>query len=265
MKKIKTISIAVLIIALVVLSGCEKARKGEEKMPERITLEEVRKEVIEQSKRLGYGELVYKNERRVKDIHEVMNYLMNKYDREFSYHDYHASTLLFPSTKAYFYPKGGDPKKDVFTVFLDYEDGKLIIEDRYMKIALRDKYSEYITKTVKSFNKEAKIVVLLPEIYAIHNKETTTVPERLSELDGLVSGSSEIFISDKNVGEEEYDRIIEEFKKWSIKHKMSTDTDFFYIRDKDMHGLNGKRAREFRKNKNYIKMDNIWVKDSDWE
>ncbi len=228
-----------------------------------MTLEEVKEHVLAQ---MGFEnkELTDEEEEYIKKIYNSMNYLLKKYNKEFCYSSYYSIKSSEDDTIIYFYAKEADSYRDEFQVYSSMVDGKPIVKDDYMNVALRSTYNQYIKQALKRFNKDANIVVL-STIPGFLDQDMTEVPDDYSELNGLFEGFNDIYISDKNMSEEQYYTVIEEFKKWAMKNKMSTDNHFYYVEESVMNSTDFDSFNEHDVVDQYIKKDHIIISDSDWE
>ncbi len=201
-------------------------------------------------------------------VYPAIAYLENKYNKKFYFLTYWPATLLDNEEFIIVYPS--DKLSSELTVRVDIEknddNGEFEYEDGYMNIILQDMYNDYLRKGLESLNTKAQIRTAAT-IYEVIDKSLVELPEKVEDLDGKLIVDNYVIVSNEKATYEEYKKLIEDFKKWSIEHKIAGDTGFLYLRGSiaDDYEIEVDHYFTWRESERLLSEDEIEVREEDFK
>ncbi len=151
-----------ILIVMTILGGCSS------KIEEKIELTDRQMDIlISEDLPTDWNELTGQQQESIMAIEEMLQYLEEKYDKEFVYKGYRADNLIYNDEESLLvYAKGDNPDTDCFTVERT-EDG---FEDDYETVLAQDGYHEKIENSIREYL-EGKTYKLLTSVGKIDEEK----------------------------------------------------------------------------------------------
>ena len=220
----KLIVLILSILAMFSLVACSSKDKEPEveKEPE-VVLNERQKEILmEEGLTTVFEDLTYTQKKAIVAIEDMLTYLDEKYNDEFSYAGYIAKNVLEPEQLIAF-KTGTDRDFDCFTVTTT-ENG---YEDNYIEFVSSDLFSEYIEDLVREICPDAKM-----KVYATVTDTTLTeIPTDKTHFDGTTAGSIMVYLDGQTCDDNEYRNVTANFESLMKEHEIYCSAQVLRTKD----------------------------------
>ena len=261
----KLIIIGIVIIIGTGVCGCSMKRNDSngKKLSEmgnkvaELVLNERQKEILEEvGLPTDVEELTYMQKRAIITIDEMLTAMEEKYDRSFSYAGYVAPGLL-EYEHLIAYPSDGARSFDSFEVRKVEGENGTEYEDDYMNVAIRDDFSEYMTKIAsEAFHTEA--------VKVFSNVTYTTlreIPNDEKMYNGAVSSINSIYVDGSSINQEEFQTFLEELEKKLHENKLDSDCTIICLKENQIENLSRVNYPDYTNPDYYIKRERILVNE----
>ncbi len=178
-------------------------------------------------KSTNYEELRVEHRLAIRFIEDGLQYLENKYGERFVYHNYFPTGLLERKCLIAQLEETAlkDPEADLIKVYFPTRDDPNY-SDNYM------------------------IYVVTP-IYLYQHPDD--VPDDIYAIDGKIGGTVRIFLDSSFMSEDEFDIFVENYKAWSIEHKMLAAGEFTLLNPNILEKMTVQSYINYVGKENYIK------------
>ena len=254
----KFVVLGVLVIIGIGVCGCGmKKDNGDsnkkitgDKIAE-LVLNERQKEILEEvGLPTNVEKLDYMQKKAIIAIDEMLCEIENKYDISFSYAGYIAPGPV-EEEQLFAYPTGGDEDEEQFTVIRTKEDGKYVYEDGYVNVVARPVYMSYVLEYCQTQLGEGNVKVY-SVITRIKNK---SIPIKEEDIDFNINGDSCILVDGKKVTEEDYNKFLSDYEKWTEEHGIEDNAQFVLLKDGIMESVTKYNYTDYLSPEYYLHRD----------
>ena len=259
----KLIIIGIVIIIGTGVCGCSMKRNDSngKKLSEmgnkvaELVLNERQKEILEEvGLSTDVEELTYMQKRAIITIDEMLTAVEEKYDRSFSYAGYVApGPLEYEHLIAY--PSDGARSFDSFEVRKVEGENGTEYEDDYMNVAIRDDFSEYMTKIAS----EALQMEAVKVFSTVTETTLTEVPSDKKMYNGAVGSNNYICIDSSFINTEELQIYVDELKKAFFENKLYGISQIIFFKANEIEKLNQYNYSYYDISDSYIEWEEISV------
>ena len=266
----KLIMIGIVIIIGIGACGCNMKRKDsnigkeneEKKKIAELVLNERQKEILKELRwSTNVKELDYFEKKAIIEIEEMLTAMEEKYNRSFSFIDYNGEGLgmggLWEDECLIAYPSDGAKSFDSFEVRKVEGENGIEYEDDYMNVAIRDDFSEYMTKI-------ASEVFHTESVKVFSNVTHTTlmeIPSDEKRYNGAVSSINSIYVDGSSINQEEFQTYLEELEKKLHENKLDSACTVICLKANQIENLSRVNYPDYTNPDCYIKRERIIVNE----
>ena len=264
----KLIMIGIVIIIGIGACGCNMKRKDsnigkeneEKKKIAELVLNERQKEILKELRwSTNVKELDYFEKKAIIEIEEMLTAMEEKYNRSFSFIDYNGEGLgmggLWEDECLIAYPSDGAKSFDSFEVRKVEGENGIEYEDDYMNVAIRDDFSEYMTKIAS----EALHTESVKVFAEVTRTTLTEVPSDEKMYNGAVGSSNYICIDSSSINAEELQTYVDELKKTFFENKLYGISQIIFLKANVIEKLNQYNYSYYDISDSYIEWEEISV------
>lgn len=245
--KRKLIATALILLSSLLLSSCMRLPSLKFKNTEPV-LNERQKSILSQANLpTEYANLESPQKRHIVNMEELLQYLDNKYDKEFEYAGYVPAGIL-EHEHVLAVPTDGSTMNKAVTATRTYEDGEPVIEDDYVELAAMPYFDEWLQGTLDSIYGTD---VAKPYFRTFSNV-LTQPPSSVKDIQGKISAWTNIFINSKDITYEEFEKNATELKQAYLDNGFHVNARLFYVTDEEFQLITSASFSDFqiRENEN---------------
>ena len=255
----KLIIIGLTAIIGIGICGCniKENSSDDTKKNTEIVLNERQKEILEEEGlSTNPEELTYSQKKSIVAIDEMLTAIEKKYNRSFSYAGYIEEGAL-EEEQLIAYPSDGDKEIDSFEVRKVKGNNRTEYEDDYMLVALRDGFTEYMTKITSEVFKTESV-----KVFSVITETTLSeMPNDLKMYNGTVGSNNHIYIDSASMSSKEFQAYVDELEKVFYENELYGISQIIFLKENEIENLNEYNYSYYDFSDSYIEWKEISVQE----
>ncbi len=242
-------------------SDDKKKNKMSTKVAE-LVLNERQEEILKELRwSTNVEELDYYEKKAIIEIDKMLTAMEEKYNRSFSFIDYNGEGLgmggLWEDECLIAYPSDGAMSFDSFEVRKVEGENGTEYEDDYMNVAIKDDFSEYMTRIASEVFQTESVKVFSNVTYTTLKE----VPVDEEMYNGAVSSINSIYVDGSSINPEEFQTYLKELEKKLHESRLDSDCAVICLKANQIENLSRVNYPDYTNPDYYIKRERIIVNE----